>query len=69
MRAEVNALKIREPAVGKYYEDYLFKRNEMDEALELNCDIDKVVKYYPGSPAGPNPQDDPKHYSEWFIRN
>ena len=69
MRAETNALKIREPAVGKYYEDYLFKRNDMDEALELNCDIEKVVKYYPGSPKGPNPEDDPEHYSEWFIRN
>lgn len=41
----------------------------MDEMLEFNCDIDKVVKYYPGSPKGPLPEDDPKHYSEWFVRN
>jgi hypothetical protein len=38
--------------VGKYYEDYMFKRNEMDEALEFECDIEKVVKYYPGSAKG-----------------
>lgn len=69
MRAEINALKLRQPAVGKYYEDYLLKRNEMDEALEFNCDIEKVVKYYPGSPKGPLPSDDPEHYSEWFMRN
>jgi len=30
----VNQMKVRDPAVGKYYEDLLFKRNEIDEVFE-----------------------------------
>ena len=32
-------------------------------------DVDKIIKFYPGSSKGPLPQDDPVHYSEWFMRN
>ena len=27
------------------------------------------IKFYPGSPKGPLPEDDPDHYSRWFIEN
>jgi hypothetical protein len=28
-----------------------------------------VVKFYPGSSKGMEPEDDPEFYSEWFMRN
>ena len=63
-------MKIRNPAVGKYYEDFLFKRNWIDEDMEMKFDnIEEIVKLYPGGPNGPNPEDDPEFYSEWFFRN
>lgn len=27
------------------------------------------IKIYPGSPKGPRPEDDPEHYSKWFVEN
>lgn len=27
------------------------------------------VKFYPGSPKGPLPEDDPKFYSKWWVDN
>jgi hypothetical protein len=27
------------------------------------------VKLYPGSESGPRPEDNPEHYSQWFIEN
>lgn len=41
-----------------------------DEIMEEKIDdIDKIVKFYPGGPKGPRPEDDPEHYSAWFLRN
>jgi hypothetical protein len=37
--------------------------------MELDVNPDEVVKFYPGSDKGPLPEDDPKAYSEWFMRN
>ena len=65
-------MKIREPALAAYYEEKLFKRNEVDDILEedwSHINLDEIIKFYPGSAKGPNPEDDPEHYSEWFIRN
>ena len=63
-------MKIRDPAVGKYYEDFLFKRNWIDESFDKKYDnIDEIVKFYPGGPNGPLPEDNPDHYSEWFFKN
>ena len=45
----------------------MFKENEFDKPLTF--DPEKVIKYYPGSSKGPLPEDDPEHYSEWFMRN
>lgn len=70
LKKEINALKVRNPAVGKYYEDFILKRNYVDEALEFKVDnIEDVVKIYPGGPNGPNPEDNREHYSEWFFKN
>jgi len=71
-RAYLNEMKITDPDLAKYYEERLFKRNEVDEIVEedlSHLDMDKIVKFYPGSKKGPEPEDDPEHYSEWFIRN
>lgn len=70
IKQDINQMKIRDPAIGKYYEDFLLKRNWIDEDLEFKVDnIDEVVKIYPGGPNGPLPEDNPKHYSEWFFKN
>ena len=71
-RAQLNEMKITEPALAAYYEEKLFKRNEVDDVLDedwSHIDLDKIIKFYPGSKKGPLPEDDPENYSEWFIRN
>lgn len=35
----------------------------------MDFDPEKYIRHYPGSPKGPLPADDPKHYSQWFMRN
>ena len=37
--------------------------------LEKTEDISKHIKFYPGSNKGPNPEDDPERYTEWFMNN
>ena len=70
-RAEVAALKSKEPELGREYERQLFGPDPVwDEPLGVPLEeLDNVVKEYPGSAKGPEPEDDPKHYSEWFMRN
>jgi len=36
----------------------------MNEKIDLS-----EIKIYPGSPKGPNPEDDPEFYSKWFVEN
>jgi len=67
LRAKINKIKITDPLLGQKYDDALLQPNEFDEAPEE--DVMELVKYYPGSQKGPRPEDDPKHYSEWFMRN
>jgi hypothetical protein len=55
------------PDTAKELEKAMFKEHEMDKPLDF--DPEKVIKIYPGGPKGPLPEDDPKHYSEWFMRN
>jgi hypothetical protein len=56
-------MKVRDPAVGKHYEDFLLKRNWVDEEMETKIDnIEEVVKLYPGGPNGPKPEDNVEHY-------
>ena len=69
MQSEINQMKITRPAVGKYYENFLLKKNEIDEVIEDKTDYSHLVKIYPGSSKGPLPEDDPEHYSDWFMRN
>lgn len=68
LKSEINAMKIKDLALGKHYEKVIFK--EEDELDDLkSIDIDKIIKFYPGSAKGPKPEDDPDTYSEWFMRN
>lgn len=62
-------LKIKNPDLAKEYENYLFNDTEEDKQMELTHDPSSIIKFYPGSSEGPLPEDNPKHYSEWFIRN
>ena len=61
-------MKMEDPERAKEYEDYIFKRNEIDEIMATNYDMSEV-KHYPGSEKGPRPEDDPENYSRWFIEN
>jgi len=67
LRSHINSLKVNDPLLAKEYQRVLFEKDELDTPPEI--DPLTIVKYYPGSPKGPKPEDDPKHYSEWFMRN
>lgn len=68
MRREINRLKLTNPELAAQREKFLFERNEIDEILTDEPDMSEV-KFYPGSDKGPNPEDNPEHYSEWFVSN
>ena len=68
LRKEINMIKMEDPEKAKEYEEYLFKRNEVDDAIAATFDMSEV-KYYPGSDKGPNPEDDVENYSRWFVEN
>lgn len=40
--------------------------NEFDKEYK---NVDEIVRFYPGSEKGPLPEDDPEHYSKWFVQN
>ena len=46
----------------------MFNKSALDHAINFKPDMSEV-KEYPGSLAGPNPEDDPQHYSKWFVEN
>ena len=67
-------MKIEDPKSAQEYDEFFFKRNQMDDLLDGKFDndypdIQNLVKIYPGSPKGPLPKDDPDFYSQWFMRN
>jgi hypothetical protein len=65
----VNRLKVENPVRAKEIEENILKKNEFDDVLNEEVDVMSMVKLYPGSEKGPNPEDDPEHYSKWFIEN
>ena len=68
LKREINLLKMEDPEKAKEYEEFLFQRNEYDEAIMEEVDMSEV-KLYPGSEKGPNPEDDVENYSRWFVEN
>lgn len=68
MRNAINVLKIEDPEKAKEYEDFVFKRNEIDDIMAEKVDPSDI-KYYPGSEKGPLPEDDVDNYSRWFVEN
>lgn len=63
-------LKAENPALAQHYNDTFMKRTEFDQIMEEKVDnIEDIVKFYPGGPNGPEPEDNPEHYSKWFLRN
>jgi hypothetical protein len=68
IRREINQLKMVDADRAKEYEEFMFKRNEIDEVFASEFDLSEV-KFYPGSEKGPNPEDDIDHYSRWFVEN
>lgn len=72
LRAYINHLKITDPTEAKHFENTYLKRSEFDEAWEEKMDLGPLmehIRFYPGSDKGPLPEDDPEHYSEWFMAN
>lgn len=70
VRKELNLLKIEDPKRAREYEKFMFERNEYDDLIADNDSLDmSEFKVYPGSAKGPNPEDDPEHYSQWFVEN
>ena len=53
-------MKIRDPAVAEEYEQRLKEAEEMVKPLQITeKELLDAVKVYPGSQAGPEPEDDP----------
>ena len=73
VKTYLNKLKLTNPEKAKQEAEFLFKKNWLDEIVDGTLkdlpDIDEIIKVYPGSPKGPRPEDDPEHYSKWFMRN
>jgi hypothetical protein len=61
-------MKLTEPERAQEYEDFLLKKNYMDEFIMKDYDLSEI-KLYPGSDKGPLPADDPHFYSKWFVDN
>jgi hypothetical protein len=61
-------MKLADPEKAREFEEFVFKRNEIDDVLMKPIDPSEI-KMYPGSEKGPLPEDDPEHYSRWFIEN
>jgi len=68
IRQEINKMKLADPEKAREFEEFVFKRNEIDDILMKPIDPSEI-KMYPGSEKGPLPEDDPEHYSRWFIEN
>ena len=47
---------------------FYFEKNMYDEIANMKMD-ESEFKEYPGSEKGPRPEDDPEHYSKWFVEN
>ena len=62
-------MRITHPALAAKYQDELLDNNEFETPPCTEAELEAAVRYYPGSKAGPLPEDDPKHYSEWFWKN
>lgn len=67
IKAYINAMKIKAPNAAKEMEKFVLKENDFDKPFDF--DPEEIIKYYPGSPKGPLPEDDPEHYSKWFMKN
>jgi len=48
----------------KRWRDSLEQNKDFLEKFDL-----KDVKFYPGSPKGPNPKDDPEFFAKWYVSN
>lgn len=68
IKHEINALRMTDPEKAKEFDEYIFKRNEIDEVIKAPVDVSEY-KEYPGSEKGRYPEDDPDHYSRWFVEN
>jgi hypothetical protein len=61
-------MKMHDPEKAKEMENFLFKKNAADEVFATELDVNEI-KLYPGSPKGPEPEDDPVYYSKWFLEH
>lgn len=62
-------MRATHPALAAKMQYEIFDNNEFETPPCSKAELDAAVRYYPGSKAGPLPEDDPEHYSEWFWRN
>jgi len=71
LRAYVNSFKVEDPAKYRDLKKQYFDNNYFADLAhdKVPGGIMSVVKFYPGGPNGPRPEDNVEHYSEWFMRN
>lgn len=70
VKSQLKAMQVDRPELAAYYQEKFFGYNpELDGFKGTEEEVMDAVRYYPGSAKGPLPEDDPEHYSEWFMRN
>jgi len=55
-------MKADDPNTAQEFDDFVLKRNEIDDLMKMEIDPNEV-KFYPGSLKGPRPEDDPRSYT------
>ena len=69
IKEKLDEYEKEDPVSAELLRNYIFdKEDDVAEAWASKLDHSEV-KIYPGSPKGPNPEDDPFTYSQWFYDN
>lgn len=69
MKAQIETLRLEEPETAEKLKDFVFNSCDIDQEWAKGPIPLDEIKFYPGSQKGPDPEDDPEHYSQWFVKN
>ena len=66
---ELDRLRKKEPEIADHWRRIINSNDtEYDKEFALQIPPEQI-KFYPGSPKGPEPEDDPETYARWFFEN
>ena len=69
IKDEIALLRQTKPEKAKEIDEFIFgTKGEIDEALAIDIPEDEIM-YYPGSIKGPDPEDDPESWAQWYYEH